>query len=134
MSKDDEELALAYLMGRRAVERQGQQFFRPLTKAEIEKGQRALGRLCKSSAPLSADIRGQLAIFHNRARTPRAVKRGVQANFDRDIAIASYIFEKYKNDPLTARRIKHLMRRFGVSRATVFRVRKTHGRRPFSLK
>lgn len=133
MSKDDEELALAYLMGRRAVERQGQQFFRHLTKAEIEKGQRALVRLFKSSAPLSNDIRGQLAIFHSPTRTPRAVKRGVQANFDRDIAIASDIFKKYKNGPLTAGRIKALMRRFPVSRATVFRVRKTHGRR-FSLK
>ncbi len=132
-TRTDEELALAFLTGRQMVEREGQQFFRHLTSAETDKGRRALVRLLKSSAPLSADIRGQLAIFIDPARTPRAAKAGVKPNFDRDVAIANHIFKNSKDGRLTARLVKTLMRRHGVSRATVFRVRETHGRR-FSLK
>jgi hypothetical protein len=117
------------------VERVGLQFFKILTPAEMDKGRRALVRLLKSyPAPLSADICGQLAVYFNSAGTPRAVKRGVKRNFDREIAIASYIFKNYKDGRLTAGRVKYLMRRFGVERATVFRARKRHERRPFSLK
>jgi hypothetical protein len=129
----DQELALAFLTGRRIVERDGHQFFRHLTNAEETKGRQALVRLLKSSPPLSAEIRWHLAALIDPKYTSRALRRGVKPNLDRDVAIASHIFKNSNDGRLTARLVKAVMRRYGVSRATVFRVRETHGQR-FSLK